>query len=86
MNSLFICFFSNLSDPMNAEEAMRLQTENLDFASHSKGSSRVISRIGSRRQSANNSTYGSGIQTPSGIGTPGGRSLHNVGSLGGGAR
>ena len=71
---------------MNAEEAMQLQSENLDYASNFKGSSRVISRIGSRRISATNSTYGSGIQTPSGVGTPGGRLLHNAGPLGGGEK
>jgi hypothetical protein len=71
---------------MNAEEAMRLQTENLEAASHSKGSSRVISRRSSRRQSMNNSTFGSGLQTPSGTCTPGGRLLHTAGPSGAGTR
>ena len=76
-------FFSHLNAPTNAEEAMRLQTENLEAASQSKGSSRIISRTGSRRQSGSNSAFGSGMQTPSGISTP---YLHTAGQSAAGTR
>ena len=82
----FILTCSNLTVPTNAEEAIKLQTENLEVASHSKGSSRVISRRGSRRQSAAGSAFGSGMQTPSGICSPGGKLIHTNGQSAAGTR
>ena len=67
--------------PISPEEAMRMQTEQLEVASHSKGSSRMISR----RQSGSNSAFGSGMHTPSGMVTPGG-GRHRFPSGGGGTR
>ena len=82
----FILTCSNLTVPTNAEEAIKLQTENLEVASHSKGSSRVISRRGSRRPSAAGSAFGSGMQTPSGICSPGGKLIHTNGQSATGTR
>ena len=63
--------------PANPEEAMRLQTENLESAIQSGASSRVISRRSSRPPSGHNSCFASGIHTPSGLSTPGGRHRHS---------